>query len=157
MRHHRRRQTTVDSHLWESTPVSIDFDTPPPTMAIVFHPDWTKPTASGPALSWSHPVTPEVIDRVVEVIGSQSLPVEAIVIGGLDRYPLGIINWTRWLRRWSRGPGPRRIIVDTEGLGRRRRRRLIHGTRREIAMGRRSHPVATVADAVRRWIKERMR
>lgn len=158
---HQRHEISTkfprDSIWLDSAPVAIGFDASVPDVAIAFYPEWCEPAATRSTLCWARPATPQVIDEVVQTIGRQSLPVEAIVIGGLDSYPLVSGGWPRWLTRWSRGPGPEKVIVDTNGISPRQRRRLINGTRRAIALQRSENPLTMVSDILKRWIKGRQR
>lgn len=136
--------------------VAIVFDGEIKWLSLEFQPHGPSATRTD-GLWWAAAVTPEVIDRVVEIVGRRGLPVETIVIGGLERYPISIDEWMRWFARWSQGPGPSRIVVDTKGLSRRQRHRLINGTRRQIALNDLRDPVAMMAGVVRRWIHGRTR
>lgn len=130
---------------------TIDFDRPPAGPALLFSPRVPRSGAEAAQLWWSGPVSPEVIDEVLGLLAGRRRVVEAIVIAGLERYPVSSDEWPRWLVRWGgRGDVPR-IIVRTEGLAESDRRRLIRRTCRQAALESESNPVVQLTEAIRDW------
>ncbi len=136
-----------------SSEVPIAFDRKAEGICIVFHPCRPQPTDDGSLLWWAFPPTPESICEVARFIGHRRLPVTAIVIGGLDDYPILESRWPKWLARLSAVPGPQMIVVDTGSLSARQRRKLISGTRRQCNLTHRSDPISAAWSAVSNWIK----
>lgn len=126
-------------------------------VSIVFGPDYPADSSSQKGLWWTMPVTPEVIDEVLRVIQRQGLPVEAIVIRGLERYPIFLDGWPRWIARWSCGGAVGRIVIDTTGLADDERHRLVAATRRRLAMTRPRDPVTKAVGKFKRWFDGRFR
>lgn len=126
-------------------------------VVIAFYPYKPEDREGGQWLWWTGAVTPEVIDEVLKLIAGHRLKVEAIVIGGLERYPLFLDGWPRWFVRWSDGDAVGRIVIDTEGLGGEERRRLVELTRRRRRLSRYVDPVTKALDAIKRLLDGRLR
>lgn len=126
-------------------------------VSIVFWPDYPADRVGPGRLWWTAPVTPEVIDEVLKIIEKRRLPVEAIVIGGLERYPIFLKGWPRWIAHWSSDGAVRRIVIDTAGLADEQRRRLVAATRRRLAMACPQDPVTKAVGKIRRWFDGRFR
>lgn len=133
--------------------LSFDGDVDP-GVAIGFYPRRPSNPKPGVDLWWSAAAMPETIDEVIDLIDSQGLPVETIVIGGLRRYPVFDDVWPRWLARWSRCEGVKSLVVDTSQLSDGQRRRLIEATRRRLVLSADENPVADAVKAVKRWLIE---
>ncbi len=136
---------------------AVGFDIIPEGVTIAFYPRRPPPTAGPHWLWWALPASTEVVADVIFRAGDGSLPVDAIVIGGLDGYLVAMHQWPCLLAQWSRMAASTEIVVDTRGLTQRGRRRLIDATRRQLALMENDDPVAMVVAGVKRWLTGRRR
>ena len=138
--------------------VSVHFDeVVPEGITLVFHPRRPKKPRTDTCLWWAGAVSPEVIEEVLTLVRREGLAIEAIVIGGLERYPMVLDTWSPWLARWSDDGAVRQIVVATEGLSRSQRRRIVAATQRQMVLRRRGDPVSKTLDALKRWFDGRFR
>lgn len=135
---------------------SVVFDRLRPGLTIAFYPERPQLPAGVDGLWWRLSPTPEVIDDIIAMVSRGQVEVDAIAIGGLERYPLSLAEWPRWLAKWSAHPGPSTIAVDTTGLSRRQRRRLIARTERQMALAKRRDPVTMALHTFKHWITGRL-
>ncbi len=120
-----------------------------PGPILVFTPSrprWTR----GDALWWARACDPDVIAEVVGLLARHQ-PSVTVVIGGLSEYPLCERARALWLAELSSGVGPP-IRVDTSDLSVGERRRLIRGTRRQLALQRQRRGwMATLHEIRSQW------
>ncbi len=140
----------------DGTAVSFDGDQGQ-GVCIIFGPRPVDRRATAGGLWWTRPVTPEEIDEVVGIIAKENLPVEEIVIGGLERYPIFLDGWPRWLAHWCGRKVVRRIIVETAGLCERERRRLVAATKRRLNWAHRRDPITRAVDTIMQLMDGRYR
>ena len=132
------------------------FDAVPPPASLYLTPQRPEPPNDG-AVWYTGALTPELIDELVETVAVRCCGLEAIVISGLERYPVPSGEWPRWLARWARCTPPALVVmVDTEGWSDRCRRQLIARTRRRAALQPSANPVMDVARRIQRWISGSM-
>ncbi len=131
----------------------VAFDGPVSMPILMVDPAGDRSPLDG-GIRWAGPTTPEVIDELVDIVTGAEVEV-TIVIGGLERYPVEEREWPKWLVRWGRHPGAWNMVVRTDGLTMRRRRRLIAATRRRVAATRARDPIAETVGKLRRWITGR--
>jgi hypothetical protein len=94
-----------------------------------------RPDARGEGvLWWSESIAPQVIEEVLGLIARRRLEIATVVIAGLSEYPLRECEWPRWLCRLACRAGAPRLVVDTSDLTHGQVRRLVQGTRRQIAL-----------------------
>lgn len=104
-------------------------------------------------LWWTIPASPAMIEELLELIDSRGISVEAIVIVGLDRYPVSFDEWAKLLVRWN-DSGCVPVTVETAGLSATERRRLVAKTRRRAIERSRRDPWKLLRWALRRWTDE---
>lgn len=143
------RVTSVDD--------TVEFDEVPPEPALWIAPKAPVVRNDSSGLWWSLPGPPEMIDELVEAVADAGSVPEAIVIAGLERYPVSSDEWPRWLVRWGRRDGTPRIIVRTQGLAEGDRRRLVRRTRRQATLRREVNPVVELTEAIADWFVGRRR